>query len=226
MAFAAMRQRFGEIGAAVPFRTFRGIRLEAGIRIEQRRPEVHRPALVERKHQRIGGGGRAHRRQAEQIGLDRQRIRVGHVGIGRKRHRRIKPRAIAARAAMNRVQKILIAVIADAGLLVGRDVGRIQRAERQLEREAAGIFLAALRGVADHAIRRPRQIGAALDEARLGERSRNAGGIGGLVIGQRHFRTIGECHRTGTAEDPQTRRQRDHDDGDNAEQECGVRRGS
>ena len=84
-----------------------------------------------------------HRRQAEQIGLDRQRIGVGHVGIGGVRHRRIKPCAVAADAAMDRVKKILVAVIADAGFLVGRDVGRIQRAERQPDRQPAGIFLPA-----------------------------------------------------------------------------------
>ena len=180
MAFAAMRQRLGEIGAAVPLRRLRGVGLEARIRIEQRRPETHRPALVERERQRIGGRRRMHRRQAEQIGLDRQRIGVGDVGVGGVRHRRIEPRAVAPHAAMHRVEEILIAVIADAGFLVGRDVGRVQRAERQLEAEAAGILLAARRGVADHAVRRLRQIRAALDEACLGERRRDAGGIAGL----------------------------------------------
>ncbi len=216
MAFAAMRQRLGEIGAPVPFRALGGVGLETPIRIEQRRPEDHRPALVERKHQRIFGSRRAHRRQAEQIGLDRQSIRIGHVGIGRKRHRRIKPRAIAADAAMDRVEKILVAVIADAGLLVGRDVGRIQRAERQFEPEAAGIFLAVLGGVADHAIRGPRHISTALHKARLRESGRNAGGIGAAIIGERHLRAIREGKRTGPAENPKSRDKRNHHDRDHA----------
>ena len=218
MAFAAMRQRFREIGAPVPFRALRGVGRKAAIRIEQDRPEIHRPALVEWKHQRIGGSGRTHRRQTEQIGLDRQRVRIRHIGVGRKRHRRIKPRAVAAGAAMNRVEKILVAVIADAGFFVRRDVGRVQRAERKLEPETAGIFPAALRGVADHAIRRPRQIGAAFDKARLGERSRNAGGVGGLVIRQRHFRAIRERHRAGAADNPDPDRQRNDHDRDNAKE--------
>ena len=207
VAFAAMRQRFGEIGAPVPFRTLRRIGLEARIRIEQRRPEAHRPALVERKGQRIGRRRRAHRRQAEQIGLDRQRIGVGHVGVGRIRHRRIKPRAVAADAAMHRVEEILIAVIADAGLLVRRDVGRIERAERQLEAEAAGIFLAARRGVADHAVRRPRQIFAALDQrspARAPPERRSDWRR--LIIRERDLRAVRKGHRAGTADDPDARR--------------------
>src|SRR6266702_8124593 len=46
MAFAAMRERFGEIGASVPFRALRGVRLVSYVRIEDLRPEHHRPALV------------------------------------------------------------------------------------------------------------------------------------------------------------------------------------
>ena len=161
-----------------------------------------------------------HRRQAEQIGLDRQRIGVGDVGVGRVRHRRIKPRAVAPHAAMHRVEKILVAVIADAGFLVRRDVGRIERAEGQLEREAAGIFRAARGGVADHAIRRPREIFAALDEARLGERRRDAGGIGGLVIRQRHLRAAGKRHGAGPAQDPKAGGSHDHHDGGATDQDA------
>ena len=57
--------------------------------------------------------------------------------------------AVAAFAAAQGVEKIVIAVIADAGVLIGRDVGRIKRAERQRKRQAAGIVRAARRGVAD-----------------------------------------------------------------------------
>ena len=84
---------------------------------------------------------------------------------------------------MNRVEEILIAVIADPGLLVGRDVGRVQRAEWQLESEAPGIGFAAYRGMAGLAVRSPRQIGAALDETRLCKRCRHAGRIGAAIVG-------------------------------------------
>src|SRR5713101_3817410 len=123
VAIGAMRQRLREIGAPIPLRALRGIGLKPRIRIEQRRPEAHRPALVERKRQRIVGVRRAHRRQAEQIGLDRQSVGVCHIGVGRKRLRRITPSTVFADAAMDSVEEILIAVIADAGLLVRRDVG-------------------------------------------------------------------------------------------------------
>jgi hypothetical protein len=66
MALAAMGQRFREIGASVPFRTPVGIGREAGVRIEQRRPEGHGPTLVIGECQRISGafastGGRLNR---------------------------------------------------------------------------------------------------------------------------------------------------------------------
>ena len=218
MAFAAMRQRLGEIGAAIPFRAFRRIGLEARIRIEHRRPEAHRPALVERERQRVGGRCRAHRRQAEQIGFDRQRVRIRNVSVGRIRHRRIKPRAVAPDAAMHGVEEILIAVIADAGFLVGRDVGGIKRAERQLEAESAGIFLAARRGVADHAVRRLRQIFATLDNACLRQRGRHTGRIGAAIIRQRHIRAGAERHRAGAADNPDPYDQYYHHDGGDAEQ--------
>ena len=124
-----------------------------------------------------------HRRQAEQISLDRQRVVIAHGGVGRKRHRRIKPRAIMADAAMNGVEEILIAVIADPGLPVGRDVGRVQRAEWQLESDAPGVGFAACRGMAGLAVGRLRQIGAAFDEARSRERGGDTGRIGAVIVG-------------------------------------------
>ena len=45
-------------------------------------------------------------------------------------------------------ERWLVAVIADTGLFVWCDVGRIKRAERQVESQAAGIFLATFGGVA------------------------------------------------------------------------------
>ena len=49
-------------------------------------------------------------------------------------------------------EKLRIGVISDAGRLVGRDVGGIQRAEGQHEGESAGVSLAACGGMANHAI--------------------------------------------------------------------------
>jgi hypothetical protein len=113
---------------------------------------------------------------------------------------------------MDRVEEILIAIVADTGLLVGRDVRRIKSSERHPESQAAGIFLAALSGVANHAIGRVREIGAALDEACLRELDRNAGGIGAAIIRKRHFRAVRKCHRTRTAHDPKACRERNRHD--------------
>ena len=47
-------------------------------------------------------------------------------------------RAVLGDALMQRAHEIVVTPGADAGLLVRRDVGRIDRTERQMEREAAG----------------------------------------------------------------------------------------
>ena len=215
-----MRQRLGDIGAAVPFRALRGVGREAGVGVEQQRPKHHRPALIERKRKSVRAIVGMHRRQAEQIGLDRQRVRVRHVGIGRVRHGRIKPRAVAADAALHRVEKILIAVIADAGVLVGRDIGRIDRPERQRNSQAAGILGASGRGVANHAVGGACEIFAAFDLVRIGKCGGNAGRIGAMIIRQRNRRAAGECHRPGIKQPPADDGRNNQDNNDNEDNAC------
>ena len=54
MAFAAMRQRFGDIGAAVPLRGFAPCWARSALlALKKQRPEDHRPALIEREAQRV-----------------------------------------------------------------------------------------------------------------------------------------------------------------------------
>ena len=48
--------------------------------------------------------------------------------------------------------ELLVGHLADAGVAVGRDVGRVDLAERRIHAEAAGHRLAARRGVAGNAI--------------------------------------------------------------------------
>jgi len=103
---------------------------------------------------------------------------------------------------VDRVEEIPIGIVADARLFVRGDVGRVEDTERQFKAQAAGIFLATLRGVTDHAIRRARQISSALDEARFGQRGRNPGGIAGLIVRQRYFLALREGHGIGAADDP------------------------
>ena len=136
-----------------------------------------------------------HGGQAEKVGLDRQHVGVGHEGVRRVGHGRIKPRAVLADAALHGVEEILIAVIADPGVLVGGDVGRIERAERQRESETAGIGRTARRGMTDHAVGGFGEIFAAFDDVGLGEIGRNAGRIGLVIVGERNRRTAGKRER-------------------------------
>ena len=129
-------------------------------------------------------------------------------------------RAVAPLAAAQGVEKILIAVVADAGVFVGRDVGRIERPERQRKRQAAGIVRAARRGVADQAIGGAGEIFAALDRIGIGEILRNAGRIGLMVIGQRDRLAAGERQRS-LGEDLQGEHGRGNQDNDGQRSRCG-----
>src|ERR1700757_2537884 len=167
VTFAAMGQRFSQVSSPIPLEALRSIGLEARIAIEYQRPKYHCPALIEWKQQRIFRWHRAYRREAEEVSLDRERIGVRDVCVGGVRHCRIEPRAVTANAPMHRIKELLVCVLADTRLWVGRDVGRVHRSERELERKAARIVLAARRRVANHAIRGLREIFAAFDEAGL-----------------------------------------------------------
>src|SRR5579863_6753533 len=57
MALSAMGEGLGQIGTPVPFSAVQDIRLETRIPRKKGSPEAHRPALVERKGERIGRGG-------------------------------------------------------------------------------------------------------------------------------------------------------------------------
>ena len=79
---------------------------------------------------------------------------------------------------MDRREKIRVGVLADARVLVGRDVGRIDRAEGQDERPASGERLSPDGRMAGLAIGGADEITPPVDEARLLEARRNAGRIG------------------------------------------------
>ena len=61
-------------------------------------------------------------------------------------------------------KKLLVGVISDAGRLVRRDIGRIQRAKGLHNGKSAGIGFAAFCGVAYQAIRGFREVLALLDQ--------------------------------------------------------------
>ena len=78
---------------------------------------------------------------------------------------------------------------------LGCDIGRIKRAERQLEAKAASIILAAGFGVAGHAIRRAGKIRAAFNQACMLERSGHADRICAAVIRKPDFIAAGKGKR-------------------------------
>src|SRR5262249_16329921 len=138
-------------------------------------------------------------RQVEQISLDRKRVIVGDVSIGWKRHRGVKARTVPTHPALHSVKKILIAVIADAGFLVRRDVSRVEHPKRRGKSESAGIFRAVRRGVTDHAIGSPRQIFTAPYRIRVFEIGGDAGRVGGGVNRKGKARSSREFQRAWAA---------------------------
>src|ERR1700674_5025862 len=64
--------------------------------------------------------------------------------------------------------ELIITPTSDTSVPVGGDVGGIHGPEWELERAAASVGLASRGGVARGTVRRTREIGAALQEARLG----------------------------------------------------------
>ncbi|MGH8115456.1 MAG: hypothetical protein ACREPS_10465, partial [Rhodanobacteraceae bacterium] len=66
-----------------------------------------------------------HRRKAEEIRLDGQRIGIRHIGIGVIRHGRIKARTVWHHTPVQHPQEILIGEVTYPGLAVRCDIRRI-----------------------------------------------------------------------------------------------------
>ena len=90
--------------------------------------------------------------------VERRHVGVGELGVRRIRHRRIEPVAVLGDALPHGAIEIRKTVAADAGLGIGRDVGRVNGAERRAHFQAAGERLAARNRMTGHAIAGPRQI--------------------------------------------------------------------
>ncbi len=123
VALVAMTQRGREVGASVPLGGLLRIGLESRALEEDRIPESHGPALVERKAQRGRRGLLVHRWQAEQVGLDRQGVAAAECRVGRVGECRVKTLAVVANSLVQGTHELVIGPLSDAGLLVGRDVG-------------------------------------------------------------------------------------------------------
>ena len=103
--------------------------------------------MVVRKRNAVGRHHEADRREAEQIGLDRQHIVADQERIGGVGEHRIEPLPGLADAFVHRSEKIVVGPGADASFPVGCQIGRIDRSERQLEGDAAYERLAVLNRV-------------------------------------------------------------------------------
>lgn len=80
-----------------------------------------------------------HRRQREEIGLDRPHIGIDDLGKARIwEHRKIIG-AVGADAVAQGAQELSLAPAPDPGLAIGRDVGAVESAERRRDRPPAGI---------------------------------------------------------------------------------------
>jgi hypothetical protein len=147
-----MAETLGEIGAAIPFFALRRVGLIRALLQEQHVPGGHQRADVQREDEIVARRRRLDRLACHQIGIERLVVVVGDQGemiIGKSR---IEMRAVAIGAFAHGALEGLDAPVADAGLLIRRDVGRIDRAERRGHRETAGEGLAAGRSVAGDAV--------------------------------------------------------------------------
>ncbi len=159
-----MAEHVHQITAALPRgRASRRCRRNA-VAEEQQIPTHHAETDVVGKAQLGLAIDDLHGRQLHDIGVDRVGVRPRHAAIGRVRHGRIEIASVARDAFVQRAPEIVGRPAADAVVRIGRDVGRVDRAEAAFHREAAGERGAARRGVASGAIGRLGQIFPARDD--------------------------------------------------------------
>ena len=159
-----MAERGSEIGATVCLGALSRVRPKPVLVEKRQVPEPHGPALVEGKGQIGRPGGRMRGGQAEQIGLDRNGIVSAQRCVRGIRKSRIEMGAVLRNPAMKRADEIIIAPGSDAGLAVGGNVGGIDRAEGELERNPTRKWLAPRNIMAGGAIGSAREIFAARDQ--------------------------------------------------------------
>src|SRR5215510_14662523 len=114
MTLAAVRESFGQIGAAIPFGAAILVRTKALIRIVERRPDSHQPTLVEWKPQAVRWRSCMHRRQTEEVSPDRAHVIISDEGVGIIRKCRIEPLAVLGNPRVHRTHKFRIAPRSDA----------------------------------------------------------------------------------------------------------------
>ena len=178
---AAMRGAFDQIGAPIPRRRLFRIGREDRRVQKQKIPAQHRQADIHRKRQL---GFRCEcidrRYRLLEIEVEGVRVLVGEFRIGGVGHRGIEVGPITANAAAKRPRELRLRVASDSEIGRRRDVRRIDRSERGVDRQPAGEGQAVRRGVAGRAVGRDCQILSALDRrsVRLGRRLCRASGVG------------------------------------------------
>ena len=131
MAGAAMAKSFGEICAAVPLRALRGVGLEpAGSKVE-RPPRAERRAEICRERQIVVGTLRPRGVARHHECIDRLDVFIRHLGEVIVRKCRIQHMPFAVDAIMHRADEFGFSPPADARVGIGRNVRRIDRAERR-----------------------------------------------------------------------------------------------
>ena len=179
VALAAMPEHVHQITAALPCRGASGRHRRKAVVQEQQVPAQHPEADVEREIQLGPAVCHVHRTQLHHISVDRIRIRPRHAAIGRVGHCRIELLPVAPDPVVQRPPEILCAPAADAIVGIGRDVGRVDRAEAALHRQAAGKWRAARSGMAGGAVRR---LGRDIFRARRRPAARSPPGAGPPVL--------------------------------------------
>ena len=136
-----------------------GIRLVLARLEVQRAPADQQVALVVGKLERVRLVLLLHRRDGLDVTVDRVRVRARDLRVARVRKRGIQERAVLRLAFVHRAVEIVRASTCRSPcLVVRRDVGRVQRAERRRHLEAARERLAAARRVACDAIAGAREV--------------------------------------------------------------------
>ena len=177
-----MGQSLDQIGAAVPFRGFRGVGLIAPVAQEQQLPAGDHGALIERKRQLVRAGRRMNRRPRHQIRIERAVVFVGNMGEVVIREGRIEMLAIPIDARLHGAAERGFRPAADPGLGIGRDVRGIDRAERRRHRKPAGEILAVAHRMTVVAIADRGKITPTLDRARSNDCG--AGGSMAAIAGR------------------------------------------
>src|SRR5260370_36014210 len=98
------------------------------------------------------------RLEAEEVGFDRERVGVREISVTGEGHCGVKRRAVPPDAAMVRREKFRVGILADARVLVGRNVCRLDRAKAEDARPAPGVRLSPDRRLAGLAIGCPDEI--------------------------------------------------------------------